>query len=221
MRGTSPTVLPHAKAERMQGELDRKFPDLTVGCAGSNIHVRGAFPILHNGKVLDRYQIKIDWSDSDTEAPLLFETGGRIPWTRDRHMGEGGKACPIVPEEWLLRPREMRTIVHYLEGPVRDYFLWQGLVERGESPPGGQRSHHVPGLIEAYGEMLSMSGDAAVKQCLEYLTRERLKGHWMCPCGSNRRSRNCHIEHLRELKHKIPAYIAKLALKRLRDPNMR
>jgi hypothetical protein len=210
-----------ADAADLQRALETKYPDLTVSCTGTRIFIRGAFPVLYEGEVLDRYQIEVDWSDSDMQAPVLRETGGRIPWVADRHMNQAGLACVFVPEEWLLRPRQERTVIHYLGGPVRNFFLWQSLYERAESPPWGERSHGVLGLIEAYGEMVGMSDPRAVWRCLVYLSRDALKGHWACPCGGLRRLRDCHIEHLRYLRKKIPRYIAKLALKRLRNPLMR
>jgi hypothetical protein len=210
-----------ARARSVQLEIASRFPDLTVTCNGSKLHIRGAFPVLFEEAVLDRYQIEIDWVESDTEVPVLSETGGRIPWIADRHMSLGGKACLFVPEEWLLKRRDERTISHYLDGPVHNYFLWQSLFERGESPPWGERSHNVPGLIEAYGDMLDIRGEAAIRRSLVYLSRERLKGHWMCPCGSQRRMRDCHLEKFRKLKSKIPSRLAKLALKRLRNPTVK
>src|SRR5437867_1232116 len=212
---------PEARAGELQRALETKYPDLTVSCAETKILIRGAFPVMHEGNVLDRYQIEIEWSDSDIEVPPLRETGGRIPWTADRHMAQGGMVCLFVPEEWLIRPREGRTVIHYLDGPVRNYFLWQCLYERGKSPEWGERSHGILGLIEAYGDMTGMIGEAAVKRCLVYLSRDQLKGHWICPCGSGKRVRCCHAEHLRDLRRRIPRFIAKLALKRFRNPVIR
>jgi hypothetical protein len=133
-----------------------EYSDLTFSVIANSIYIRGSYAVLYEGQVLDRYQIEIEWSDTDTEIPILRETGGRIPWIDDRHMSQGGLACLFVPEEWLLRPREERTLTQYLDGPVRNYFLWQSLFERGESPPWKDRSHGVPGLIEAYGDMVGM-----------------------------------------------------------------
>lgn len=207
-------------ARDLQCEIEMKYPDLTVGKSGTKVYIRGAFPIVHEGRVLDRYQIEIEWSDSDIDVPLVRETAGRIPWIADRHMSQGGLACLFVPEEWLMRPREERVLIRYLDGPVRNFFLWQSLVEQGESAPWGERAHGVPGLIEAYGDMLEMEGESAIRQCLEYLSKEEVKGHWACPCGSGKRIRHCHREHLRNLRSRIPRHIARLALKRLTKPVM-
>jgi hypothetical protein len=221
MKARFPRIAPEARAKELQNDLKLKYPDFTVCCTGSRICIRGALPVLHEGMVLDRYQIEIEWSDSDTEVPLLRETGGRIPWIADRHMSQGGMACLFVPEEWLLRPREEKTLIHYLDGPARDYFLWQSLYERGESPPWKDRAHGLPGLLEAYGDMVGMEGESAVRCCMEYLSKEQIKGHWPCPCGSGKRTRDCHFTHMRELKSKVPRHIAQLALMRLSNPTIR
>jgi len=91
MKACGPTIAPEARAKELQNDLGLKYPDFTVCCAGAKIYIRGAFPVFHEGTVLDRYQTEIEWSDTD--VPLLRETGGRIPWVADRHMSIGGMAC--------------------------------------------------------------------------------------------------------------------------------
>jgi hypothetical protein len=215
------TVTPQQIADVLRQQIRTTYPDLTVGVKNRTVSIRGTFPVVHEGDVLDRYQVEIEWSDGDQEVPLLRETGGRIPWIADRHMSQGGIACLFVPEEWLIRPREDRTLLNYLDRPVRNYFLWQSLFERGASPPWSDRLHGVEGLFEAYGDMVGLKNPAAIKLCLEYLAQERVKGHWRCPCGNGRRLRDCHAERMSALKCKIPRYIAKLALKRLKNPLVR
>lgn len=221
MKVRAPKIALEDRAKELQNDLRLKYPDFTVCCAGAKIYIRGAFPVLHEGTVLDRYQIEIEWSDSDGVVPLLRETGGRVPWIADRHMSIGGMACLFVPEEWLLRSREEKTVIHYLDGPVRNYFLWQSLYERAESPPWKDRPHFAPGLLEAYGEMVGMDSESAIRCCLEYLSREQIKGHWPCPCGSGKRMRDCHLTHMRGLQLKIPRHIALSALDRLAKPTIR
>lgn len=221
MRTKTPSVDAEAEGKQLQETLNLSFPDLTVSTADSKIHVRGSFPVTHEGRVLDRYQIEIVWTASDIEVPTLLETGGRIPWIADRHMSRGGNACALVPEEWLIKPRDQRTLIQYLEGPVRNYFLWQSLYESGLEAPWGERKHGVPGLLQAYGDLVGFSEENAIRECLDYLSKDKLKGHWRCPCGSNLRLRDCHLSYLRDLRTKVPQYIAKLALKRLRNPVVR
>ena len=130
-------------------------------------------------------------------------------------------ACLFVPEEWLLRPQEEKTLIRYLDGPVRNYFLWQSLFERGESPPWKERSHGIPGLIEAYGDMVGMQGKEAIIGCLIILSKTAFKGHWICPCRSGQKIRYCHSQHLQNLRLKIFPQVARLALRRLENPLIR
>ena len=53
-----------------------------------------------------------------------------------------GEACPIVPEEWLVGPGR-DSIAKFLNGPVRNFFIGQILVENGHPWPFGERQHGV------------------------------------------------------------------------------
>jgi hypothetical protein len=201
--------------ESLRQELLDSYSDLTVTEDGERILIRGAYPILHNGEVLDRFQIEIRWPVTDRDPPTLREIGGRLPWVEDRHVNPTGEACPFVPEEWLLRPPETKTLRTFLDGPVRNFFILQVLRERGEPWPHGERSHGLRGLEEAYSEMLGMSDRAAIGRYLDCLSRKEIKGHLDCPCGSGKRLRNCHLEEVRNLRLRVPRAIAESALDRL------
>lgn len=199
----------------LQEVLRDKYPDLAVSYVGSKICIQGSFSVVYDGEVLTRYQIEIEWPANDDKVPVLRETAGRVPWVAARHMNSNGVACPLVPEEWILRAPEQRTLLHYLDGPVRNFFIGQSLVDLGKPWPWGERSHGYRGLIEAYGEMVGMKDEAAIRKCLDYLSRSSIKGHWECHCGSGQRLRKCHIEDLQTLRKRIPPFVAKAAFNRL------
>jgi hypothetical protein len=195
-----------------------KYPELRVVLERETIYLSGSFPVVHEGEILDRFQIAISLPhDFPRSIPVLRETGGRIPRVKDRHINpESGEACPIVPEEWLLLPIEQRTVMAFLDGPVRNFFIGQALVERGLPWPYGERNHGRPGLIQSYGEMLGITDEAAIPDYLDCLSHQRIKGHWNCPCGSGRRLRDCHIKDLKTLQRRIPRLVAQAAFDRLR-----
>lgn len=202
----------------MEAEVPKQYPDLRVVNECGAVSIRGSFPVMDGRDVLDRFQIEIslppDFPDS---TPVLREIGGKIPWHEDRHVNQSnGEACPIVPEEWLVRP-EHDSILAFLEGPVRNFFLGQILVEAGQPWPFGERAHGVPGLFEAYGEMVGTTDRDAIWRYLDCLSRETLKGHWDCPCGSGKRLRNCHWDQFQSLHEKISPLTARSALKRIAE----
>jgi hypothetical protein len=202
--------------QKLRAEINERYPDLTIFVEGDAVRLRGSFPVEHEGKVLDGYQVEVelppDWPDV---TPILRETGGRIPRIADRHVNLNGDACPIVPEEWLLNPAH-ESLIAFLEGPVQHFFISQSLVEQGEPWPFGERPHGKPGLLQAYGEWFGTTDEKAIRLYLEYLSRREIKGHWECPCGLGKRLRNCHLEHVKELRKKIPPSVAAAALKSLK-----
>jgi hypothetical protein len=206
----------------VEEEVAAQCSDLLVVVEENTVRVRGSFPVMDDGMVLDRFLIEIALPpDFPKSTPVLREVGGRIPWTADRHVNQrNGEACPIVPEEWLIRP-EHESILAFLEGPVRNFFLGQVLVEAGRPWPFGERTHGVPGLFEAYGEMVGASDRDTILRYLDCLSKETLKGHWDCPCGSAKRLRNCHWDDLKALHEKIPPLVVRSALERLSEYSIR
>jgi hypothetical protein len=205
--------------ENVRRELAETYPDLRVTMENERITAMGSFPILYDGEILDRFLIELVVPENFPDStPILRETGNRVPPISDRHINDlTGEACPLVPEEWLLLPLEQRTVSSFLEGPVRNFFIGQSLVERGEPWPWGERPHGRPGLMQAYGEMLGIDDENTILRYLEYLCHKEIKGHWQCPCGSSMRLRHCHIENIRELQRRIPCNVARSAFARLKS----
>jgi hypothetical protein len=201
----------------LSAALAEPYPELIAFSRDGILTVKGTFPIVYENQVLDRFLIELtipkDFPDS---IPTIRETAGRIPRTLDRHMNAKGEACPLVPEEWLLLPRQERNIISFLEGPVRNFFLFQALKERGQSWPWGERPHGRAGLLQSYSEMLGVNEDL-VPGYLYCLSRRELKGHLDCPCGIGRKLRRCHSEQVRALREKIPIELAKSAEARLKS----
>lgn len=201
---------------RFKEDLRTKYPDLSVMEDGDCVLVQGGFPIIHEGEEIDRFQIKISVPrEFPKRVPGVRELAGRVPLKNpDWHTYDNGCSCLQVPEEWLINPHH-DSLIAFLDGPVRNYFIAHALAEEGLGRPLGERPHGVAGLWEAYGEMVGSTVPATIRGYLQCLAGDRLRGHWECPCGSGRKLRNCHMSHLAELKKKIEPYIAKSALVRL------
>jgi hypothetical protein len=198
---------------RLEETVQERYPDLRLTIENGTLLFRGSFPVLYEGQVLDRFLIEISFPQGITKLPIVREIGGRIPKTVHRHVFTSGALCTEVPELTMLRGNY--SLLSYLDGPVRNYFIGQALVERGEPWPFGEWAHGKTGLLEAYGEILGVAGEREIRRYLDYLVHKKIKGHWACPCGSGKRLRECHADHLRELQHRIAPRIARQALERL------
>jgi hypothetical protein len=201
---------------RFKEELRTKYPDLLVIEEAGFVLVRGGFPIVHEGSEIDRFQIQMIVSPEFPKAvPCVRELANRVPLKNsDWHTYENGGLCLLVPEEWLINPQH-DSLIAFLDGPVRNYFIAHALAEEGVQRPMGERLHGAAGLWEAYGEMVGSNTPTTIRGYLECLAGEQLRGHWECPCGSGKKLRNCHMSYLAELKEKIQPYVAKSALARL------
>src|ERR1035437_139939 len=158
-------------------DIAAEYPDICVVTEGNTVFGRGSFPVRDGADILDRFLVEIEFPrDYPDSVPILREVGGRIPWHENRHVNRhNGETCPIVPEEWLLR-QDRDSILAFLNGPVRNFFLGQILIQAGKSWPFGERSHFIPGLIESYGELVGTNDPAAVRRYLDCLSKENLKG---------------------------------------------
>lgn len=204
--------------ETIRADLRARYPDLRLVEDGDGVLALGSFPIVHDSRILDRYQIQIAFPrDYPKELPTVREVGGRIPWVLARHViPSSGNACLFVGEDWLLTVGPEPSFLEFLDGPVRNFFIGQSLVEAGKPWPFGERSHDKMGILETYGEWFGTLDEPTIVCYLDCLSREGLKGHWDCPCGSGKRLRQCHLEHLQELRGRMPQWLARQARQRLR-----
>lgn len=176
--------------------------------------VRGTFPVVHEGRELDRYQVEILFPDGYPDrVPIVFETGGRIPHHVDWHVfPRFGNACLFVSEDrWAAWPRGA-TFEQFLEGPVRNYFLSQTHYRlTGRWPEGWEpRSHNLEGVLEAYHDLLGTADRQEVLRYMWAMSHDVVKGHWLCPCGSGEKIRRCHRDRIGALQARVPADLVRL-----------
>lgn len=196
--------------EQEKAEVQSAYPDLYFYEENGHILIRGGLPLTHEGVTLDRYLIEIELPQDYPESiPTVREVGGQIPRTVDYHIvNDKGQACLFLPDErWKVCPPGT-SLLEFLNGPVRNFFLGQSLVRRGQPWPFGQWGHGARGVHEFYTEIFGTDDLATIRTYLEYLTKKRIKGHWSCPCGSGKRLRNCHFSELQDLQAKIPRSVA-------------
>jgi hypothetical protein len=194
--------------EGMKNEVRVQYPNLHFYPHDDRVEVRGTFPIIDDGVELDRYSIEITLlRDYPESLPIVRETGGKIPHHADNHMSNG-VACLFVPDErWRICPPGT-TLLEFLNNPVRNYFLGHAVYTRTGEWPLGQRAHGAAGIYEYYAEMLGTTDETVIAGYLDCLSRQELKGHWLCPCRSGKRLRACHRDQIIDLRKKIPPAVA-------------
>jgi hypothetical protein len=205
-----------ALLEEVRSAIVAGQPDLHEIIVDGVVQLRGAYAVRDGSTILDRYQVEIRFPpDYPRDLPIVEEIGGRIPRVPDRHISSDGTACLLVPEEWLLAADQSFRV--FLDGPMKNFFLGQLLVEVGKPWPFGERQHGYEGLVQAYMEVLGISDATRVIAYFDCLRKKAIRGHHDCPCGSNKRLRYCHRAELQEHAKRIPPHVAELAYDRLKN----
>ncbi|GMV25565.1 MAG: hypothetical protein AMXMBFR58_15960 [Phycisphaerae bacterium] len=204
----------------IQTDLQARYPILHLFLdARGQAEVRGTFPVLSDaGEVLDRFQVAIELpAGFPDDLPVVRETAGRIPWTAARHVEIDGKACVLLPDDrWRCFPRGA-SLLTFLDGPLRNFFLGQAIVERGGAWPFGEWGHASDGVYEYYAELLHTTNEAVIRRSLDLLRRPCIKDAWPCPCGSGRTIATCCKTLLLDLRTKVPPHIAAQSYRRVRE----
>lgn len=191
--------------EKEKDEVEAYFPGLHFVVEEDRVYIRGSFPVLFEGQVLDRYTVELELArNHPTGLPIVREKGGRIPHHSDRHVNaDTGIACVLIPDErWRLWPNGS-SLLRFFTGPMHSFFLAQTMVEEGEPWPFGQWAHGAKGVFQFYREVLQISDLRVITTYLDYLSAKKLKGHWPCPCKNGRKLRDCHFDQVKGLRDKI------------------
>lgn len=207
-----------SRLEGFRAEVVDDFPDLSLEASEHGTLLRGSFPVRFESRELGRFLVAIHLPHGFPDAePVVMEIGGQIPHHPDRHVYSNGVACVQAPGQWLAWPAEERTLGNFLRGPLHNYFLGQLAVEAGLDWPFGEYDHGYPGLLQAYSEMLGLdeADPERIGAYLRVLKKERIKGHWLCPCGSGGILRRCHSDELRALQTNVTPKAAAVALRLL------
>lgn len=162
-----------------------------------------SFTVCYDGKsVKDDYDVEIEIpSDYPQNPPTVKETRHKIPRNMDNHVNpKDGMLClgaPLAVKRtfakersllWFVREQLIRFLSSY--SYKRDYGLF----------PNGKLSHGYKGLLEYYSDLFSVQDNWQVLGLLKILADDNYRGHYLCPCGSNEKVRNCHGDLLREIR---------------------
>jgi hypothetical protein len=194
--------------ETLKKTLIERFPTLHAIIDEGAVTILGRYYLKENEFEIDQYQIEIRLPDAYPNAlPSVWETDDRIPRLADRHvMPNTGELCLGVPEEiWILLNGNF-SIETFLDGPVRNYFIGNTLVEKGEPWPFGERKHGDPGIIQFYEDQIGTNTLAGIIHIIGLVLTKKIRGHWPCPCKSGEIIRRCHTSIIQDLP-RIPVNI--------------
>jgi len=188
--------------------LADNYNGLHLFIENNTVYIRGNLVIKNTeGKELGSFEIEIEVPANYPEGvPIVRETAGKLAKIANRHFNgdENDSACLFVPEARFKYYPKNSSIVDFIEGPVKSFFLWQidYDLNGGKSSIGGM-SHGLLGKVEFYREELDTRDTQVILKFIKYLISRKIKKHWSCYCGSGKELRFCHLEELLYLREKI------------------
>ena len=189
-------------------ELAARFPQLTIQFEldRDGMTLTGQLPVTSD----IAYSVSIELSSGYPRAVPITRCDPReVEPSRDRHINEhSGEACLCVRSELRVNWPQGSSITRFIEQLVMPFLVGQFYYDtHGHWPAERERSHGVPGIIEAYGDFCNRLGNQspeAIERLMRLLARKNHpKGHELCPCGSGSRLRSCHADAVRELRELV------------------
>lgn len=142
----------------------------------------------------DEYRLEITISKSFPKIiPKVKELTTNLPEGFNHYLGGGnlclGAMCDIY--DFL---DEHHEIQEFIDGLIVSYLYTASFYKRYRYVPYGERAHGLYGVIEAYLERYDVGKDLYLlyKLLLIMSGRHEYRGHMSCPCGSDKKIRNCH-----------------------------
>lgn len=139
----------------------------------------------------DNYELVMSVpADFPGAVPLVWETGGRIPF--DWHRNPDKTLCLGSPTAVMLMTIESGTMDRFVEALVVPYLYQRSYFERHQVFPFGELDHGQKGVLQDFMDRFDLRDEsAAVKMVFLTSLRRRVANKKSCPCGSGERLGRC------------------------------
>ena len=98
------------------------------------------------------------------------------------------------------------TLSEWMLNYVETYFFSYEYFKRYGVFPFGERAHGIIGLLDYYGEKLNETDLTKTYYLMRYIATKPYRGHFKCPCGSQKHLRDCHGKYVIAYYNNFDAY---------------
>ena len=161
--------------------------------------IQGTFIMdeAYNGvHFVEEYHIRIDLVNY--EVPFITEIGEHIDKKYQHKYGNNG-LCLGITTEILTNccTNNIFDLLLWFDNFVIPYFFSYEYYNLTGKYPFGERSHGNQGILEYYMDIFNLQNINQAYNFIKFAsTLKQYRGHFLCPCGSNKKIRNCHKNEL-------------------------
>lgn len=181
------------------GDNGYYFNDTSINLFSQYIQIQGEICFNQAYKDIalqDKYKIQILFPfDYPKKIPIVSELENRIPSSADSHNNKNGDGfCLGVPGDIYAKIYKNSTFKYFISEIVIPFLYANTFYEKYKKYPWPTRPHFGAGLIEYYQTLFNLKNEELTKKFLYNIafSKEIVKGHTQCPCGSGKKFRNCH-----------------------------
>lgn len=154
----------------------------------------------NHGLVDDSFEVELELPLRGFAAvPVAREVGGRIPKSPEFHINDDGTLCLGAPLEVRRKFFEDRSLNGFINLQVVPFLYGYCIKQDKGYWPFGELSHGDKGIVEYYQQVFRVTDILSVIEMLKILIEDNYRGHISCPCGSEKRLRNCHGPQIRAM----------------------
>lgn len=146
--------------------------------------------------VYKAYEIEIHIPFESDKLPYVFDIGNAID-SNYSHQYKDGPLCLETDFAIRIRFVDGLNLVSWMQEFVEPYFFSYEYYQRFGCFPFGERSHGNEGILQSFGDVFQETDNIKVYKILEFIYRDRYRGHLPCPCGSGKKMRACHGDSIK------------------------
>lgn len=150
-------------------------------------------------RITESYSLQIQLPTKfPSEAPVVFETGGRIPRNGDFHVNPDGSLCLGSPLRLLFLLSKSPNLLGFAQLCLVPYlYAVSYKLQHSKDFVFGQLAHGTPGELDDYMNLFGLPSRIQAALALKYLGMKKRKANKLpCPCGCGRRLGVCKFNML-------------------------
>ncbi len=182
-------------------ELIEAYPSLELISQDENeLIVSGIIRInrcIDQFTVLKNWQIEIHIPTIPDSLPYVVDVENYIDINYP-HRYKDGKICLATDFDQMLLFSESYSLSLWMERYVEPYLVIHDYYQRYSIFPNGDREHGSIGMLQAYQDYFDTDFIASLR-LLSYISQHVYRGHVPCPCGTDKKLRNCHGKKLQKI----------------------
>jgi hypothetical protein len=124
------------------------------------------------------------------DLPTVADGENRIPDNFHKH--KDGTFCLGVPLEIRKKFLETPSLLGYVNNLVIPYLFSFCYKKKHGEMPYGEIDHGGKGILEYYKKIFGLDSEVKVLKLLKLLIENNCGAHKNCPCGSEKKLKDCH-----------------------------